>query len=423
MSITMSIREFGLAKGQLSKTQTWVTFWAMFFFATIWMFANIEPTSVMLPLALSYGFNEADMGNIMTFAGLAGLIISLPAAWFIRKIGVKATCLVTAVVGIIGTLVCAIATSVPVFLTGRFIIGLAFGIAAIIGPNAMPRLFPVSKLGNAMGIWSLWVTPGTILSFGAGPAIFEAFGSQGLMTFCVILEIVFTVVMLVFVKMPAVALNTIVEGNVEHKRIIGKQHTAWAIVVAISFALWCTLYAAFNNFYATYLTTVQGMTTGYAGIVCLCIALFTIPAGFIFGRIIDKYHLAKHFIWIGYLVVGITVGTFAWQNEQSTVTPWITCIIVGFFSGAMVPIGTRTIIPLLAKDPAKTDYSLGIMGLVTQVANITTGSIFAPLFASVGFYHASLYMLVPIAAVAVVIFLFCPSDKKLYQEELDAQTE
>ena len=419
----MSIKEFGLAKGQLSKTQTWVTFWVLFLFATTWMFANVKPTSVMLPLALSYGFTEADMGNIMSIAGVAGLLVAMPAAWLIRKIGVKATCLITAIVGIIGSFICVIATNVPVFLTGRFIEGAAFGIASIIGPNAMPRMFPVSKLGNAMGIWSLWVTPGVILNFAAGPALFEAFGPQGLMIFAVILEVVMTLLMLIFVKMPAVDLNTIVEGNVEQKRVIGKQHTTWAIVVAISFVLWCTLYAAFNNFYATYLTTVQGLTAGYAGIICLCIALFTVPAGFIVGRIVDKFHLAKHFICIGYLIVGITVGTIAFQSEQSAVTPWITCIVVGFFSGSMVPIGTRTIIPLLAKDPAKTDYSLGIMGLVTQFANIATGSIFAPLFASVGFHLAALYMLVPIAGVSVVLLLFCPSDKKLYQEELDAQTK
>jgi hypothetical protein len=77
---------------------------------------------------------------------------------------------------LLGSLMGLFATSTAMFLASRVLEGFGMGMISVIGPNVMPRLFPLKNQGLVMGIWSLWVPMGSMIAFLTTPLLYGSFG-------------------------------------------------------------------------------------------------------------------------------------------------------------------------------------------------------------------------------------------------------
>ena len=422
MSVNPTIKNYGLLDRQLMDKERWICFWALFFFGFMCSFSLFKASSVLPQIAADLSIPAGDIGMVMTSFSIAGLILAYPAAWIMRTIGLKASVMIAAVISIVGTLLGCVAPTAEIFMISRAIEGVAYGLFSVQGPNLLPRLFPTNKLGLVMGVWSLWMPVGSVCSFVITPLMYEAFGWHSAWWACAIAEILATIGLLIFMKMSAVPENEIVDGDATKKRKPVKNHFFAAIMMQVAFTGWCFVYLSnINGLYPTFLQEVKGLSVFDASLLPTVLALITIALGTFAGILSDKLQARKSFAVIAYLVVAAVMFTVGFTDDPNDiVSPWITMVIIGM-CGSVLPMATRSIVPVLCPDPKKTDYALATMAFTTCVAQVF-GVVASQSVQALGWNGNAVFVLGPVAVVAALIVLFCvTSDKKAIKSLREAE--
>lgn len=135
-----------------------------------------------LPLLLqTYGYDRALAGGFMSVYAAAGLLLSLPLARMLERIGVLAPILTALVLMVMGTAVNLMAPENGwIVLAGRGLEGIGFAVLAIAGPvlanaNATARQLPI-----VAGLSASWIPIGQLGATAAAPAAFAGPGWQAL---------------------------------------------------------------------------------------------------------------------------------------------------------------------------------------------------------------------------------------------------
>ncbi|WP_165251630.1 MFS transporter [Adlercreutzia sp. ZJ304] len=375
------LAQWGIANDQMTKLRKWLCFWVLFAFGATCVYQWQMMAPVIAPIAEVFGIDPANMGFLMSVYTIAGLILAYPCTWLMQHFGIKFSLLVTAVLAVLGNLICLFAVDSTVFLVGRAIQGCGFGLIAVLGPNIMPRLFPLEEQGLVMGIWSQWVTPGIAMGALSTPILFQAFGWQSIFYLSTVLTVITTILLIIFVQLPLVPENLLREDNLEKEdkpASAKKIYVRDAVIVGFGFVAWATVYGCYNSFFPTYLQQTLGMDLMSSSMTTLVTALVTIPSGIFIGWLADKIRQRKLILIIGYICTGILFAFFIWQDAGSVALAWTCAVLLGFICAGIVPTMTRAIIPVLAQRPKQTDWALTGMAFVTQL-----GSLIATFFATV----------------------------------------
>ena len=419
------IANFGVQNRQLTQTERWICFSALFFFGFTAAFNLFKAAPAIAFIGADLGFDEAGLGYIMSSYAIAALVLAYPGMLIMQKIGVKASVLISCVLMLLGSVVGSFAPNAALFLVGRAIEGCAYGLICVIGPNIMPRLFPLKNQGLVMGIWSLWIPVGTIIAFFLAPVIFEAAGWRPIWYVSLIMEVVSLAWMFASVKMPQVPENELVDGDVTRRKKPGKCFMFAAIMMSVAFLAWVYVYVDnINTLYPTFLQQAKGMSVFDSSMLPNWIAIITIPVGILFGVLSDKWNARKYFVAVPYLVVALLMFFCAFTPGDDLVGPWTFCIVMGVCA-AGIPMGTRAIIPVLVPNPKKTDFALATMAFATGLAQCM-GSLASLSIAEIGWTANGQFVLAPLALIAsLIVFICVKSDRKVLairKEEEAAQS-
>ena len=417
------IAAFGVQNRQLTQTERWICFSALFFFGFTAAFNLFKAAPAIAFIGADLGFDEAGLGYIMSSYAIAALVLAYPGMLIMQKIGIKASVLISCALMLLGSIIGAFAPNAALFLIGRAIEGCAYGLICVIGPNIMPRLFPLKNQGLVMGIWSLWIPVGTIIAFFSAPVIFESMGWRPIWFVSLTMEVIALVWMFVSVKMPQVPENELVDGDVTRRKKPGKCFMFGAIMMSVAFLAWVYVYVDnINTLYPTFLQQVKGMSVFDSSMLPNWIAIITIPMGILFGVLSDKLSARKYFVAVPYLIVALLMFFCAFTPGEDLVGPWTFCILMGVCA-AGIPMGTRAIIPVLVPDPKKTDFALATMAFATGLAQCM-GSLASLSIAEIGWTANGQFILAPLALIAsLIVFICVKSDRKVLairkQEEAD----
>ena len=406
--------QWGVSEKALTNRERWLCFWSLFVFGSCCVYQWLMPASILTNIGAVFEMSLDTAGWIMSVFTLTGLVLAYPGAWIMRNVGIKVSILIAALLTISGNVLALVADSGVLFIVARAIQGCGFGLIAVIGPNIMPRLFPLERQGLVMGIWSQWVCPGVALAALSTPLLYGAFGWRSIFCLSLVLQVVTTLLVLVFVKMPAVPENAArTDAGRGGAGKPSRAYVASAFAVGFCFLAWCTSYPTFNTFYPTYAQTVQGMDMFTASMTTLVAAIATIPGGILFGLLADKIKQRKLMLVIGYVLLIAVCATVLWAGSQNQALAWARSIFfLGFFCAGLVPTMSRALIPVLARDPRATDYALTGMAFVTQLGGFIA-AFFGTIAAGTSYQFAALTFVVPLCAVAVIVLLFVKNDHAL----------
>lgn len=412
-----ALSHWGVADQQLTNKQAWLTFWCLFAFGASCVYQWQMMAPVLVDIAAVFNIPTADIGFLMSVYTFAGLVLAYPCTWVMQTFGIKFSLTVTAVLSIVGNLICLVSGDATMFLVGRVLQGAGFGLIAVLGPNIMPRLFPLEKQGLVMGIWSQWVTPGIALGALSTPLIFQAFGWQAIFYLSTAITVITALLVLVFVKFPCIPENlrssASADGAPMKERKYGKTYMKSACIVGFSFVAWATVYGTYNSFFPTYAQEVLGMPMMSASMTTLVTALVTIPSGIAVGVLADRIRRRKVLLLAGYAILLLLYSFFMWSDTGTMITAWISAVVLGFICAGLIPTMTRAIIPVLAQKPKETDWALTGMAFVTQVGSLLA-TWFITIMATTGSWGTA-GMVYGIAAcvVALAVLFFIKDDHNI----------
>ena len=412
----MSISSYGVLDRQTTNTERWVTFAALFLFGFTASCNLFKASPVMTVIGGDLGLDAGGLGLIMTFYSIAALVMAFPGALVMRKIGVKAMVVISCAIMVCGTAISAFSSDSGMFLAGRAVEGIAYGLICVCGPNILPRLFPRKQMGLAVGIWSQWIPCGTIIAFFTAPLVFEATGNwQGIWFVTLALGIVALILLIALVKMPQKNENEIVAGDASIVAKPGKQFFASAALVCVVFFIWVFVYVVnINGMYPTFLQDVKGMSVFDSSMLPNWLAIITIPLGIVAGLVSDKFAIRKKALVTFYVVTALIFFFLAFTPGEDATSSWAFCIIMGVCA-SFIPTYTRGITPLLCTDSFKCDMALCLMAFFTGAAQVCT--VFASMsVAAIGWFANAQFVLAPLCLVAAVaIAIVVKDDKKVVE--------
>ena len=112
-----------------------------------------------------FSLSPAMQGLVVALA-LAGASIGAAfAGSFSDRFGRRRVIIVTACLFVLGSLICAVATNTVTLLVGRFVIGVAIGIASMLTPLYLSEMAPAAHRGAVVSLNQMCITIGIVASY------------------------------------------------------------------------------------------------------------------------------------------------------------------------------------------------------------------------------------------------------------------
>jgi len=339
------------------------------FVASIAVAANRFKVPPVLPVLMDE--LQVDMvtgGWLMSISSLAGVILAIPAAFLLTRIGLKLTGLVALGCAITGAVVGALATSAQAMLLGRMIEGISVSLMAVLAPTAISLWFPPRERGLPMGIWAAWVPVGNVIMFNVAHPLMDAFGWRAVWWFGALFAFVAAMLVGFVVDSPSQAGSRASSAS-GLSGALGRMlfnPSAWLLALAFGTFGFCLL--GYNTWAPKFLTDTlhiePAAANAYASLMFLAAIPANVIAGWMLNRMKDRYNMLP----VAFLVTTIL---FFWSFRLGNVSVVVPYMIALGFASNFIPTATFTLAPETMPSVQFASLALAIVMVGSNVGSVT----------------------------------------------------
>lgn len=250
-------------------------------------------------LAIDYG----QAGMLMTVFAIATLIFATPCGVVIQRYGVRRVGLAGLVILTAGLGVCLFASSYGVFLLGRAVQGVGFGLVAVTAPTAIGQFVPPRGMPMAMGLWSTWIPFGNLVVFFVAPRVLQ-YASMPTYWLLLIAVMVpgFVAYALVIPRMPTV--SSAADAIPPRQVLVDELRNPHVLAAGIAFAAFTFGVFSLTTWTTSYLHETMGMTLVAAAAGTLVYAVASICSDLYGGLLLQRFgHRAATFVLRPFLLL------------------------------------------------------------------------------------------------------------------------
>lgn len=352
------------------KRKAWIIMLIVFLAGIALAWAQNKVVPVIDVVQVDLDLDMATAGWVSSIFCVMGIVLALPAAGMMRKMGVKLTGILAIGSTIVGTVIGIFAPNAALLMVSRVIEGFGLGLISVLAPAIISMWFAPEKRGLPMGIWGAWQMVAQAGTFLFAGNIIGAFGGwKGMWWVGLILLVISIVLYVMEVKAPPADYNHAdSEDSSVNMLSVFKYKSVWMIMfVAFFFCMacfgWCT-------WQATYWSEVGGMDFDLANNIIGWVYVAEIFIVAIEGYILDKIKSRKRFGIILSMLYGFLLF-FAFFNHE-WIGVLIFAIIYPFLEGAVCTV-FWTITPQTTPKP-----SLSAAALAVLVIGMDAGMMLGP---------------------------------------------
>lgn len=308
---------------------------------------------VMPVLMADLQVDMATGGWLMSSFAVAGLVLGLPAALVLDRLGPKGAGLLALGATLLGAVIGALAVNAPMLLVGRAVEGIGLGLISVVAPAVISLWFPPAERGLPMGIWASWVPVGSFLIFNLAGPLRGAFGWQGLWWFGALAAAAAFAVYARVVSAPPGARPPAVAFG---RSLLNP--ASWTL--ALMFATFTFAFTGYGTWAPTYLNAALGLDPATANFGASLSSLAVIPATMAAGWVLDRTRRRK---WVAAAALVACGGLLLWSFRlpaASIVAPYF--LLLGAIAG-FIPTTAFTLAPETMPRPELAGLALGILSI------------------------------------------------------------
>ena len=347
--------------------RAWVVATATFL-ASIAASINAFKVPPVLPVLMAE--LDVDMvtgGWFMSVSSLAGIVLAIPAAMVLARLGPRTTGLVALGCTCAGSVMGALARDATLLLAGRTIEGISMVLLAILAPTVVAMWFEPRERGLPIGIWAALVPVGNVIAFNTVHPIVASFGWRTVWWFGAALALGALIVFGLVVTAPPGAQQASRVPRGAYGRML-RNRTTW--LLALTFGAFAFSMIAYNTWAPAYLTETLQIDGAAASFYASLMFLAAIPANVIAGWLLNRIRKRYLLLPTSFLITCILLFWSFRLGSASVVAPYM--ILLGFASN-FVPASTFTFAP-------ETMPGIGFAGLALAIVTMgsSTGSLAGP---------------------------------------------
>ena len=314
----------------------------------------------MQVLLQSLHMDTATGGWLMSAFAVAGIVLGIPAAFVLARLGPKISGLIAIGCTLLGSIVGALATGATMLLGGRVIEGIGLGLITVIAPAVISMWFPPEKRGTPMGIWASWVPMGGFIMYNLAGPLLGSFGWQSIWWFGALFALIAFVIYALVVSAPPGS-ETTPERSPAANGSFGRMlfnPASW--ILALVFAAFNFTFLAYATWAPLYFNEALGVNPPTASFYASLASLAVIPTTIIAGWSLDRFK-HRHLILTTSLAISglFFVASFQLGNANAIAPYMIALGLVGGF----IPAATFTLAPETMPDPKFAGLALGIVSV------------------------------------------------------------
>lgn len=353
---------------------------------------KVSPVITLLMDAFSISMNTA--GLLSTIFCVMGMIIALPAAIILKKLGPKKSGLISMIFAIVGSLLGILTDNITVLIISRIIEGFGVGIIAVLAPALISMWFPVEKRGFPMGIWGAWMMVSQTVLFLISSPITNQFGWRGMWGVGLVACFIAAVLFLLFVESPSKEHNHAgsEEDDVKIKEGV-KSSSSWMLAISAACFTFCSF--TFVSWISPYWSETSGWsidtTQMWISLLYFVEILYAVIIGFLLNKVKNRKLLGA----VGFIAYG-ALGLLSFYIGS---IPLIIAMVFIFpIFDALIPCIAWTIGPQTAKSPIYTGVALGILNIGLNLGTLLSAPISGWMVESYGWSSAGILF----AVVAII---------------------
>lgn len=234
---------------------SWCQLTLLYLAAFLVALSQMKVPPMMETLELEYQVSMPTIAYLMTGFTLTGIVLALPSALIVLRIGLKWTGPLLMLCLVIGNLISASASSFALHLAGRIFEGISLALIILYGAMLIRLWFQPKQVGLAMGIFMTFTAVGALIGFNAVPRLSAVYGWQFVWWLIAGLALVELILLVWLLKVPPLTDTAITDQPQPALFSAFKIGQAWLLAIAqgcIAFILFAyfTLYPlVFQNFY------------------------------------------------------------------------------------------------------------------------------------------------------------------------------
>jgi len=315
---------------------------------------------VMQVLMRDLNIDMATGGWLMSAFAVAGIVLGIPAAFILVKLGPKIAGLIALGCTMLGSIVGAMAVGPALLLGGRVIEGIGLGLITVIAPTVISMWFPPEKRGTPMGVWASWVPVGAFLMYNLAGPLQGPFGWQGIWWFGALFALIAFVIYAIVVSAPP-SVKPATDRPTETKGMFGKllfYPASW--ILALVFATFNFAFLGYATYAPLYFNQELGVSVPTASFYASLSSLAIIPATLIAGWTLDHVKNRHHVLTTALFISGLL---FLWSFQLNSAAMIVPYTIALGLVGGFIPTATFTLAPETMPDPKFIGLALGIVSV------------------------------------------------------------
>jgi predicted MFS family arabinose efflux permease len=299
-------------------------------------------------------------GWLMSVFSVAAVLLSIPAAFALNRLGPKIPGLVALGCVLAGSALGAVAGDATVLLISRMIEGISVGLVAVVSPALISLWFEPRDRGLPMGIWAAWVPLGNAIMFNLAYPLQTAFGWRAIWWFGALLALVVLVVFGLVVSVPQKA-----EGR--SKAPPAPSGSAGRMLLSpagwllpLAFGTFTFSLIGYNTWAPSFLTDALNVEASaasfYASLLFVAGIVANVTAGWAINRARSRYGLLTA-IFFGSGVL------FFWGFRLGSVGAVVPYMLGLGFASNFIPTSLFTLAPETATRPEFTGLALATLNM------------------------------------------------------------
>ncbi|AND70223.1 D-galactose transporter [Dyella thiooxydans] len=112
-----------------------------------------------------FAVSDSTIGLIVSFMMIGAAVGAMVAGWLSGHLGRKRSLILGAVLFVAGSILCGMAWNPEVLIVGRFILGVAIGLASFTAPLYLAEIAPEQIRGAMISLYQLMITIGILVAF------------------------------------------------------------------------------------------------------------------------------------------------------------------------------------------------------------------------------------------------------------------
>ncbi len=340
-------------------------------------------------------------GWLMSSFAVAGVVLGLPAALVLARLGPKPAGLLALSATLLGSLLGTFAPTSALLLIGRAVEGIGLGLISVVAPAVISQWFPPAERGLPMGIWASWVPVGSFLVLNLARPLQAAFGWQSVWWFGTACAAVALLIYAALVSAPPAAAPSAgaPAGAVPFGRWLWSP-ASW--LLALMFATFTFAFSGYSTWAPTYLSAALGLDPQTANFDASLPSLAVIPAALAAGWVLDRTRQRK---WVAAAALGVC-GVLLWWGfrlpAEAVVAPYF--LVLGAIAG-FIPTTAFTLAPETMPRPELAGLALGILSVGQNLGAVLGAPVIARLIAD-GRWEAGALPVVGALLLGLVAILF-----------------